>query len=142
MRGRPRSRYEDEYGCIRIGTDIKLEPEYPEVIAWDKEYADECDRLSEIAAKKTHKRRWGRWHLNTSYGLVSLDTRVWLPEIEDHPAWQGDDYYIVLNGCRTEKGCQEQIEHMTEKRWLGEKGIKDLGRALTELARASYRRRK
>ncbi len=138
MRERPRGRSEDEYGCVMIGGGIALEPEYPEVIAWDKEYADECDRLSEIEANKTHKRRWGRWYLKTSGGLVSLDTKVCHPEQGDHPAWQSGDYDIVLNRCKTEAERRIWLEQMRKKTWIGEKGLQDLERALKR-AKAIFR---
>ena len=63
MRERPRGRHEDENGVIIIDLgSVDKTPEYPEVIAWDKEFADECDKLSEIDATKTGKKHWGRWY--------------------------------------------------------------------------------
>jgi len=139
MRERPRSRFEDEYGIIGpegFTLVISGVPEYPEVKAWAKEYADECDRLAELEAEKMGSRCWGRWYLNTSGGLVSLDTMVWHPEQGEHPAWRGGDYYIMLDRCKTEKECQNWVEHMREKNWLGEKGLTDLTRAFAELSQA------
>jgi len=138
MRTRPRSRFENDDGIITpqaCALIIQGVPEYSEVTKWRREYACECDRLSELEAIKTGNKHWGRWYLNTSGGLVSLDTRVCHPEQGDHPAWRRDDYYIELDRCKTEEERQIWVEHMREKSWIGEKGLHDLERALNELAK-------
>lgn len=128
MRSRPRSKFEDENGVIGAEGWALMdsgETEYPEVEAWDKEYADECDRLSKLEAQRTGKRHWGRWYL-TKYALVtpSIHPKNGKPEV-----YKCQPYDIGLD--RLKHG--RWLAHMAEKNWIGEQGMKDLERALTEL---------
>lgn len=140
MRECPRSRFEDEYGCID-GKGFALMhsgvPEYPEVIAWEKEYASECDRLATLEAVKTGKRHWGRWYLNAAKP-ISLDTRTSTPGIDgspNSPKRRGYVYDIALDGVSVhyKKHSHSWIRHMEEKNWMGEQGLADLQRAFDTL---------
>lgn len=123
MRNRPKSRWENEDGSINLGLVGEV-PEYPEVVKWEKEYAEECDRLAEREAVKTGKRHWGRWYLCNA-GLVTRTSR---PNV-GHYGWsRGGIYDIALNRLD-----EDWVRHMKEKRWMGEQGIKDLTRALEAL---------
>lgn len=140
MKERPRSRYEDESGVCLLNGCPDLEPEYPEVIAWDKGYADECDRLSHLAISKTGYQHWGRWYLNTNKP-VRLDTRIIIPSIGKKRRWHAGVYSIELSRIGVNGGVDGSKytwqQHMTEKNWLGKKGLRDLGRAITALQTSS-----
>jgi len=138
MRTRPRSRFEDEYGCVGsegLALIASGVPEYPEVVAWEKEYKEGCDRLSELEAEKTRKRHWGRWYLNQSKP-PSLDTKDSRPGIGCYSDWCGDVYDIMLHSCRTERDREFWVEHMKEKNWMGAKGLAGLRRAFDDLMAA------
>lgn len=127
MRPRPRSRYEREDGSINFVL-VGNEPEYPEVKAWRKEYADECDRLAELEAENKGGRHWGRWYLDEkSNALVTVVCR---PNIGSDGSTTLFEYDIPLD--RLNGDC---LEHMAPKNWIGERGLQDLERVLTELAK-------
>ncbi len=129
MRKRPRSKFEDENGALipkaftLIYEGIK---DYPEVVAWEKEYTDKCDKQSELYARATGKKHWGRWYL-TKTDLVT--TRIF-PKVgkAGYDKWQS--YPIDLEGLFYGR----YAKHMTEKNWIGDKGHADLRLALEELA--------
>lgn len=123
MRDRPRSRWQNEDGSLNLALVGKV-AEYPGVVAWDIEYANECDRLAELEAIKTGRKHWGRWYLTKT----SLITRTSRPKIGTRGFSRGGIYDIGLDRLN-----EDWEEHMTEKNWIGEKGHRDLGVALEAL---------
>ena len=90
-------------------------------------FADECDRLSEIAAVKSGKRHWGRWVLNQQGGFDSLDTLDVIPTA--HGSSERQTYWIELTAIDKggiAKGCDGKtwMEHFAKKNWVGAKGIR------------------
>jgi len=123
MRARPKSNWVNEDGAINLAK-VGVEPEFPEAIAWEKEYADKCDQLAEIEAIKTGKKHWGRWYLTRK----SLNTIIIRPKVGERGAYRGSTYEISLDRLN-----ENWVEHMSRKNWLGEKGLKDLAIALEVL---------
>lgn len=122
MRARPKIRVYGENGAI----NWREKPE-PELIEWEKEFANECDKLAELEAKNTGKRHWGRWYLTRT----SLNTRMTRPRVEGGAAsFRGGIYDIDLDRLDG-----HWIAHMGRKNWVGEKGIQDLARALDDLSK-------
>ena len=135
MRDRPKSRVYVEKGKY---TEIKwwLELE-PEVKAWEEEYADQCDHLSELSAIMTNCRHWGRWYLDNTepLRLVTEDIR---PGFGKHKPSGGGLYNIELSriGPSGEANRQSNYtwqKHMSQKGWIGKQGLADLERAIKEL---------
>lgn len=126
MKERPKSRWENEDGSISFSLMGKV-PEYPEVIAWDREFEVECDKLAELEAIKTCKKHWGRWWLTKT----SLNTRIHRPRVGARGFMKGGIYDITLDRLR-----KDWLEHMKQKNWIGKKGILDLETALYELRQA------
>ena len=124
MKARPRSRFENEDGSINLALVGEV-PEYPQAVAWDKEYEDECDRLAELEAIKTGRKHWGRWYLTKT----SLMTRTSRPKIGARGFSRGGYYDIGLDRLG-----EDWVGHMKEKNWMGEKGLRDLGRAISALS--------
>jgi hypothetical protein len=104
---------------------LGVAPEHPEVVDWNKEYADECDRLAELEARKTGKRCWGCWYLTKA----SLVTAVIRPRIGGSGTIRGEIYDIDLNRLN-----ENWVRHMEDKNWIGEKGIRDLAMAISALS--------
>lgn len=123
MRERPKSNWLNEDGSLNFHRVGEV-PEFPEVIAWDKEFADGCDRLAEGIAVKTGKRHFGRWWLTRT----SLGTRIVRPSIDGQSPLMGGVYDIDLDRLN-----ENWVRHMGEKNWLGERGLKDLELAITML---------
>ncbi len=130
MRKRPKSIYVDKDGMINwkeyarmVKEDI---PETPDRLAWDKEYADLCDKQSELYARATGKKHWGRWYL-TKTDLVT--TRLF-PKNGKAGFDKFQSYPISLSSLFYGR----YAKHMTEKNWIGDKGHEDLRLALEELA--------
>ena len=120
-----KSKFDNDDGSIVVSRLLAdRTPDYPAVIAWDKEYAKECDRLSTMHASRTGKKRWGRWFL-TKKALVTCVPR---PNVGKPGHRKGDTYDIGLGRIK-----ERWVEHMREKNWMGEKGIKDLEEALLYL---------
>lgn len=134
MRACPKSKFENENGSMNIMAYDEA-TEYPEVLAWEKEYADECDRLATIIASK-HKHHWGRWYLDMSKP-VSLITEPIRPRIGKRGNFRGDDYWIELKRVDTKFGERGSgyswIKHMSGKNWIGEQGLKDMENAFNDL---------
>ncbi len=128
---RPKSKFEDENGLILLNFTSD-EKDYPEVYEWERQYAIECDRLSaSYAAKK--RRHWGRWFLDRKY----LCTYISRPGIGEGTDYRGSTYDIELrrigpNG-ESDGGTYTWYEHMAEKNWIGEQGLADLKRAVSEI---------
>lgn len=116
MRARPESRVYGENGELRWW----LEPE-PELIEWEKEYANECDRLAEAKAVRMRKKHWGRWYLTKS----SLKTVAIRPKVGEEGFYKGYIYDIGLDRLD-----EDWVKHMSGKNWMGEKGLEDLATAL------------
>lgn len=123
MRNRPKSRWENEDGSINFAL-VRDIPENPEVTIWDKEFADGCDRLAEIEAVRTHKKHWGRWWLTKT----SLNTRINRPKEGIGGFMRGGIYDIALDRLK-----KDWLEHMKQKNWIGQEGLRDLANALSEL---------
>lgn len=119
MRARPESRVYGENGVMRWW----LESE-PELIAWEKEYAGEADRLAEAEAIKTGRKHWGRWYLTKH----SLNTVAIRPKVGEEGFYKGYTYDINLDRL-----SENWVEHMSAKNWIGETGLKDLAIALKVL---------
>lgn len=130
MRERPKSRWQNEDGSFNF-QGIGVVPEFPEVIAWDKDFANECDRLAELDAIKTGKRHFGRWYL-TKTALVTKTIR---PEIDGQNRLYVGVYEIGLDRARETPGGRGWVKHIGEKNWIGEKGLRDLADALDALRR-------
>lgn len=124
MRGKPKGRYENEDGSINFALVGEV-PEYPEVVAWNKEYADECDKLAELEAKRTGKRHWGRWYLTKK----SLITRTSKLRVGQGGFIRGGYYDIDLDRLN-----ENWVYHMSQKNWMGEKGLRDLAMAINALS--------
>ena len=124
MRARPQSR------CYGGNDEIRwwLDPE-PELIAWEQDYANECDRLATLEAEKTGKRHCGRWYLNNN----TLETRISRPNLDCNGYTRGNIYEIALSGCHAERQRKNWLKHMEEKCWMGGQGLADLKRAFDEL---------
>ena len=133
---RPKSKFEDENGLVNIGLLMALDKDYPEVYEWDKMYAEECDRLSELAAIQAGKRHWGRWVLNTTRPF-SLDCIEVRPAVDDSPQRKFSPYEIVLSrigpGGESDGSAYTWQEHMAEKNWMGTKGLEDFKKAVSEI---------
>lgn len=96
--------------------------------AWNQSYATECDQLAEIEAAK-YPRHWGRWYIEDDF----LCTRVMSPHVGNQSGGSFEIYDFSLNHCRTEAEGRNQVQHMAEKNWIGEKGLSDLQRAFEDL---------
>jgi hypothetical protein len=120
---RPKSRFEDENGSLDW-TKVETQPEYPEVVEWDRNYASISDGVSALAAEVMGARRWGRWFLDKD----GLRTRINTPKIGEDGFQARGSYCISLDRLEEDWG-----EHLKEKRWIGEKGLEDLRLAISEL---------
>ena len=125
MRERPRGKYERENGATLLAI-AHAGDEYPEVEQWDREYADECDRLSEQLAtkRKAQGRCWGRWFEDDGF----LVTYIARPPIDGAGFSRPDNYDIYLGRL-----SEDWEGHMRGKTWLGSRGLADLCRALLAL---------
>jgi hypothetical protein len=135
MNTRPKSKFEDECGVINIWKyDEKTE--YAEVKAWDKEYANECSRLSEIKAAKSGKRHWGRWVLSETEP-ISLDGIQVIPAVGNYPQRELEPYWIELSRIgphgESDHGTYTWQEHLKGKNWISEKDLADFTIAIKEL---------
>jgi hypothetical protein len=100
-------------------------------------YANECDRLSELSAVKIGKPHWGRWVLNKTKHLITLDCIQVRPSVGSGSQRTIQSYWIELsrigpNG-ESDGGTYTWQEHLSEKNWMGEKGLADFMRAVNEL---------
>jgi hypothetical protein len=132
MDKRPRSKFEDKDGIENLDIELTSEKDFPQVIEWNKKYAVECDRLATIEAQNNHT-SWGRWYIDDGY----LSTWVCFPAIENNPVRKCYVYDFDINRAKTLQKQDWWIEHMKEKRWMGEQGIKDLKRAFKYLLKHS-----
>lgn len=130
MRARPRSNWVNGDGLVNFAKVGEV-PEFPEVLAWDKEFTNECDRLAEVDAHKTGKTHWGRWRL-TKQALITRTIRPRIDGDKGKPLYVGT-YDIPLDDLDRGEGQQTWVEHMEEKNWLGEKGLRDLAVAIEAL---------
>ena len=137
---RPRSKFEDENGSMNIMA-YEESKEYPEVLAWWKEYAQECDRLSELQVAKLGKRHWGRWVL-TKTRPWSLDCIQVRPGIGESSPREIQAYWIELSriGSKGESNGQTNYtwqRHLGDKNWIGKQGLADFMRAIKEIAESN-----
>jgi hypothetical protein len=138
MRDRPRSRFDNADGSWNTGLlMLGKKEEFPEVVDWDNDYADECDKLSEEQAIKTGKQHWGRWVLNKSKHLTTLDCINVHPAIGNISQRITQAYRIELsrigrNG-ESDGDTYTWQEHLEEKNWLGKKGLVDFKKAVKEI---------
>lgn len=86
----------------------------------DKSYANECDKLSEIAAKP-YRKHWGRWFWD---GLDrSLATWIEMADIGSLGA-------IAIPFKQLDESW---IKQMKGYKWIGEQGLTDLKKAIKML---------
>jgi hypothetical protein len=90
----------------------------------ENKFKDECDRLSTLEAQ--NHTSWGRWFVDD--GMLS--TWVVLPEKENNPVKKLYVYDFSVEKFKTKSGREEILNQISEKEWMGEKGIKDLKRAI------------
>lgn len=122
MRPMPKSRFINDDGSVDWQSEA---PEYPDRVAWDKEFEAECDRLAESDAAETGKPHWGRWYLTQT----SLATKTVWPEIEgQREKLYVGEYYIELDRLDI-----DWVTHLGRKNWIGEKGLEDLAKAIESL---------
>jgi len=136
LKERPKSKFEDENGVVNIG--LVEGPDYPEVGAWDRQFATECDQLSAEYATKTGYKCWGRWFFDTRKP-VSLTTFSSRAQIAGQPPWKGDEYWIEITRIgphgESDGGKYTWYQHMAEKIWMGKQGIADMKRAVADLVK-------
>lgn len=102
-------------------TDENLEDEF---------YKNECDKLATLEVQDCYT-SWGRWFLDD--GMLS--TWVVAPQTERLAVRKLFVYGLMVENCLTENGRNRILENMQTKDWLGDRGIKDLKRALKYLAK-------
>lgn len=123
-RERPNTK-RDESGCVVLEWWRESTEEEKD---WNREYANECDRLSELEAVRTGKRHWGRWYLTKT----SLVTRTSRPKVGESGIIRGGIYDIGLNRLN-----ENWLRHMSGKNWIGEKALQDLAEALSALSESA-----
>ena len=104
----------------------------------EQAFADESDRLGEIAAEKTGKRHWGRWVLDSDMLVTFSFYPASKNEDDNHPDDElVDDYWIALRYIKkggAAVGMDETwFEHLSGKNWIGLKGLTDFNKAIDEL---------
>lgn len=93
-------------------------------------YSDKCDELSQIEAQNHHS-SWGRWYMDDG----NLCTWVCIPENEKHPVGKVYEYSFEVRGVTFQAWRDRWIQQMTEKKWMGKKGIHDLKKAFNYLTK-------
>jgi len=89
----------------------------------DSEYKTECDRLSALEAQ--NHTSWGRWYIDD--GL--LCTWVCTHKIGFSVVGKLFRYEKSVDELKTKKDRDEFLVLMSEKCWIGQKGMHDLNRA-------------
>lgn len=95
----------------------------------DKEYKDECDRLSKLEAQ--NHTSWGRWFIDDGM----LCTWVIYPGNQQLVVCKFFRYDKSIDGLKTKAHREEYLDLMASKVWVGDQGIKDLERAFKFLSK-------
>jgi len=97
----------------------------------NKEYKDECDRLSVLEAQ--NHTAWGRWFCDDGM----LCTWVCTPKIGHSVVGKMFCFSKNVDDLRKLEQQQEFYELMSTKVWMGEDGLKQLKRAFKYLNKKS-----
>jgi len=93
----------------------------------NKEFKDECDKLATLEAQ-THT-SWGRWFIDDGM----LCTWVITPPLGIMPVNKLFRYDKSIDELKTNKDREVFLKLISDKEWLGLKGIRDLQRAFKYL---------
>lgn len=90
-----------------------------------KTYSDECDRLSTLEVQECFT-SWGRWFIED--GMLS--TWVVAPQTKFLAVRKLFVYGYAIEKLRSDEDQVEFLRQISEKTWLGEKGLRQLKRTL------------
>jgi hypothetical protein len=90
-----------------------------------KVYSDECDHLSTLEVQNCFT-SFGRWFIEDNM----LCTWVCNPEEKEQPLKKANLFCYDIEKLRSDKGQSEFLRQISEYDWLGEKGLRQLKRAL------------
>lgn len=94
----------------------------------DLEYKKECDRLSQLEILEECV-SFGRWFIEDNM----LSTWICTPKIGRSVVGKLFLYQRSLDELKNKENREKFLEEIQEKVWLGDKGYKDLQRALKKI---------